>query len=250
MYNWACNYDIQRWVFLKESISLNSISHRWRILLQRCYGNRQEAFNQFQVLLEEIPFSNGNEFSLIDTVSCHIKQIYHLYKYECEYDFDQRYSAVPNSKVSSDYYPVNETIRNIIVKIRHGYENIVPFIIQMINEPYDDLRIYLHYECYFLCVRFLYHTEKDGWVDSTTLMHQHDYYNSLVILHAYASLIQREEHSNHIITLCHTSGVTTIDIVEIEDVWRGIINNDIDISESDKNPFCKSYLEWKNSTIS
>jgi hypothetical protein len=247
VYRWMSDYDIQRWLFLKESVSIyRAASIDGWTLMQRCYGNRQEAIDQFKSMLDEIELSSRDEYNFMDTVSRHIRQVYLLYKWG---NID-RQEAEFNSKVSADYYPVNDMIRDAIGNVSHSYESIIPIIARMISEQYSDLWIYLHYERYFLCIKFLYHSEKEGWVENIALAHQQDYYRNLVVLHAYASLIQNEEHQNHILTLRHNDGAVTIDCEETIDEWYGIFNNDIDISDCDKNPFNKSYAEWKRKILS
>jgi len=241
-YNWQFDYDVQKWLFLNESASLNRAVtlHGWS-LMQRCYGNRQKTFEQFKRMLDEIPFSNGEKYDLADTVSWYINQIYSIYKYDNIHDI----LPPSHNKVSSSYYPVSSTIKDIIGEVQYNYESIISLVERMFNVPCKNLQIYLHYERYFLCVRFLFCSEKGEWIENTALTHLDNYYNNLVILHSYSLLIQKEEHSNHIITISSIDGKIKVNCEEIEDIWYGIINNDIDISMCDKNPFCRSYSKWK-----
>lgn len=242
-FSWMSDYDIQRWLFLRESAS---IAHAATVtgwsLLQRCYGNRQLALNHFKTMLEEIELSDGKEYRLDDTVAWHIYQIYSLYHWNSG-DRGRTF----NAEVSSEYYPASDNIRKIIGKVQNSYDSIIPHVTRMIMEPYNDLWVYLHYERYFLQVRFLYHSKDRGWVDNTSLTAQEDYYRDLTILHAYVSLLQKEEHPNHNITLHSHNGMTEIEVSEIKDVWYDILNEDFDISASDDAPLCKSYYEWKKS---
>jgi len=195
-------------------------------------------------MLDEIEFSDGKEYNLLDTVTWHACKIYALYKYGN--DREEAFPLPPNSKVSADYYPVSEKIRSCMGEVRYDYASIVPIITRIINEPFDDLLIYLHYERYFMCVKFLYHTQKEGWLEYTNLNQQQDYYSNLVILHAYASIIQKEEHKNYIITIHKTDNEIIIDSLEVENIGDAIISNHAgnDISMVDNNSFAESYARW------
>jgi hypothetical protein len=115
--------------------------------MQRCYGNGQNAINQFGSMLGEIELNNANDYSIADTVSSHIRQIYSLYKWG-----NDHHETKFNSKVSADYYPVNNIIKDTISKVIYSYESILPIITRIIRKQYNDLWVYLHYEKYFLCV--------------------------------------------------------------------------------------------------
>jgi len=239
---WKYDYDMQRWLFLKESVSIRSSYFNGWVLFQCCYGNGKEALDQFKAMVEEVEFSYDERY---DTVYWHINQICHFYEFGPDLEAIEYYN-----KMGSDYYPASNTIKDIIGEIKHDYKSLIPLITRMIDEPFDDLRIYLHYERYFLCVKFLYYTKDKGWVDNTSLTDQPGYYHSLVILHAYASLIQKKEHPNHIISMRHKNKSTTINYKKRTDVWYEILNKGLDISACDKNPFSKSYANWSHAPLS
>jgi len=246
MYSWGSDYDIQKWLLLRESASIKKAAsiHAWS-LVKRCYGIRHLVFDQLQIMLEEIEFSDSKEYNLEDTVARHVYKIYSLYKYGN--DREEEFTFPPNPKVSADYYPVSENIRGIMGEVKYDYTSIIPIITRMINELYDDLWIYLHYERHFMCVKFLYHTPKEGWLEYTSLNQQQDYYSNLVILHAYASLIQKEEHKNHIITMRKANNEIIIDSLEVEEIGGAITFENHagnDISKVDGNSFAESYSRW------
>ena len=232
IYPWNADFDIQRWLFINESASIAHAAtiNGW-LLLKRCYGNRQYALNQFRRLLDEIPFSACDEYELKDTVACQIYQIYAHYHW------------------NSGNYPVDAGIKGIIGKEEKDYESIIPLVSRMISEKYNKLWVYLHYEHYFLQVRFLYFSEESGWVDNAELIYKANYYYDLLILHGYASIIQNERHKNHIITIYSEKGKINMAEKETDDDWHSIFNADADISTCDKSPFIKTYTEWKSSII-
>ena len=253
MYPWNSHYDIQKWLLLKESVSIvrSTVINGW-MLFQRCYGIKQSAFEQFQKMLEEIEFSSHDEYSIHDDgVDAHIFQVYCLYKYGRNLsDEEIREYHKFNTTVSAKYYPVNDDIKSIIGEIGNDYASIIPIVNRLINEPYDDLLIYLHYETCFLCVKFLYRTGQNDWVESSALRHQDDSYDNLVILHAYAAIIQKEEHKNHIITLRKTKDDVYTSCAETKDIWAEIRDDNVDISALDKNSFIESYSNWLKGVIS
>jgi hypothetical protein len=236
IFDWQCDYDMQRWLFLKESISIaHSASINGWTIFQLCFGNGRKAIEQFQVMIKEILFSSGDKYERGDTVSSHIWQVYRHYKY----------SGISSKAVKSyyidaeseDYYPVSEAIKNTIGEVSYNYESIIPFITRMIKESFSDLRVYLHYGAYFLCVKFMYKSKENVWVENVALANQPDFYYDLVILHAYASIVQQEEHDCHIMYLQHKDDVTTVNNI-IKSPASAIVH-------AEESPICQPYEEWK-----
>jgi hypothetical protein len=136
-------------------------------------------------------------------------------------------------------------IRKAMDSLSTEYESLLQFATRIISEPYEDLWLYVHYERYFLQVRFLYYSEANGWVDSTSLSGD-AYYQDLIMLHACAALMQKDEHQSSIITIHSTQGSVTYSFNEADDKWNDVYNLSDDISLSDRDSFCKTYNEWKN----
>ena len=234
-YPWNADYEIQEWIFLKESVSIaNAASLHGRSLISRCYGNRIEAINKFKMLLEEVEFSSNDAKKEINTVSA---QIFGLKScFESAFEEDDYICPFANLAPAT----LKQASKKLVGKVQNTYESIIPIIVRMINESHDDLWVYLHYETYFLSVRFLYRTIKGEWQENTVLSNREDYFQNLLILHAYASFVQKKEHTNHIITLRHNQGVTMVDCKETVDAtWHDILN------AHNEKPLYKSYAEWK-----
>ena len=230
MQMWNPDYDMQKWVFMKESAAIaHSASLNAWSLLRRCYGNGQAAIDQFRALLDEIPFSCGKK--LDDTVGCQIYEIYSRYHWD------------------DDASPVDGRAIRLYYTITQNYESMIPVVERFISGTHPEIWVYLHYERYFMQARFLYYSTEKGWVENTDLYSSINYYEDLLAFHAYAALIQQENHSNHIITVHSKDGIITIDIQELEDDWNNIINYDADISICDRAPFSKTYTQWKNTVI-
>ena len=245
-YIWEFNYDLQKWIFINESVSITSMTINSWSLIQRCYGNGINAFKKLATLLNEIDFTDGTKYSLDDTVAYHIYQVYSSYKPWGQLP-DEYHSY--NSSVSADYYPVSELIKANIGEVIYTYESIIPFIIQMIDDECDNLFIYIHYGSHFLCVKFIYYSKSKGWVECKDLVNKNDYYYNLIILHAYARLIQKEEHESHVISLNQINGNTDIKHINVQDYWHDIFNPDNDIQDYNSSSFDKSYSKWKEAVL-
>jgi len=238
-YPWNADCEIQEWVFLRESVSIaNAPSIHGRSLLSRCYGNRIEAINQLKTLLEEVEFSSSADKRYNCTVSQQIFCISALF----ESMFEENEYICP----FAGWTPatLKQTVNDLVSEVQNTYDSIVPIISRMINEPHDDLWVYLHYETCFLSVRFLYRTKKGEWKENTDLLDKEYYFQYLLTLHAYAAFVQKEEHKNHIVTLRYNQGFTTVDCMETADV----MSHDV-LCTHDKKPLCTSYAEWKEAIM-
>lgn len=244
MFQWYSDYDMQRWLFMQESVSIaHAASINGWSLFERCYGIGQNAVEMFQEMIKHIPYSSVLEADWGDTVSSHINQIYSLYHWKSSRCSDCK------TAISKYYHPVHQSIRDIIGEVTSNYESIIPFVRRMIPEPTDEFQIYIHYERYFLQVRFLYYSPTHGWIENTSLRDGKQYYFDLVILHAYCALVQKEEHKNHIIMLNIRQGNIETEVNEVDDIWYRIFNKNEDISSCNLNPFQNSYMVWRETVI-
>lgn len=244
VFPWYCDYDMQYWLFMQESASIaHAASINGWSLFERCYGTKQTAVEMFQEMTKCLPYTSNTEANWEDTVSSHIWQIYILYHWKSsEY---REYKK----EISRFYHPVHQSVRDIVGEVKTDYESVVPFVKRMIAEPTDELVIYIHYERYFLQVRFLYYSQHDGWIENTSLGGDEQYYHNLVILHAYCALVQKEEHKNHVVTLHMNLEQIETEITEVDDVWYRIFNENEDKSSCNKNTFRDSYMAWRKTVI-
>lgn len=243
------NYPMQKWLFYKESVSIaHSASINGWSVLSRCYGNNNDGCNKLKEFLQDLwlenTFSNLENIEVYDTVGCQIFQIYANYHWK-----NPSSKEFFSSMISKDYYPVSEKIKNWIGEIEYSYESLIPLIRKLVDESFDKLKIYLHYESYFLQVRFLYYSEDKGWVDNVELIDKYDYYLHLTILHAYAAIIQKKEHPNHIITIELENNEISINYKDMEDYWHKIFNENLDKNYASKEPMAKLYNEWKANVV-
>jgi len=225
-YPWDDDYEIQEWILLRESASINSTSIQGRSLITRCYGNRIYAIDRYRELLENVEFRSSQTTGSA-TVSNLIIGISSSYK-ENGYSFYA--GCAPEN--------LRQAVKALTQEVTGGYEGILQILSRIIDEPYDDIWVYLHYAGCFMCVKFLFHTE-NGWKENDALSGGECYFQNLLILHAYADFVKNEEQRNHIITLRSHQGVASVSCEETMDKWQ-------DFREYDDNtPFCISYAKWK-----
>lgn len=229
------DYELEKWLFFKESVIIAHAAtlNGWSLMM-RCYGYEKKACEQFRVFLEETAFIHYNKSNEL-TVAQQIFEIYSYFHW--------------NKEIDKDFYPLIQEIRNMIGKSKYSYEKIVSFVSKIISEPHDDLWIYLHYENYFQQVRFLYHTESKGWIDNTDLVSCKKYYQNLIILHAYVTLVQKEKHSNHVITIHCKNNKIFVDTMEIVDYWNEVFNHGADKSMRNENPLNYLFSKWAGNIV-
>jgi len=231
VYPWASDHEIQEWIFLRESVSINSASIHGRSLITCCYGNKVEAINQYKNLLEEVAFERWEEKSTIGIYG----QIAGIKSSFEEEGYRFWAHLVPTA--------LKQTAKELVGEAQHSYENIIPIVSRIIGKPYNDLWVYLHFANWFVCIKFLYHTEKDGWQENTALIDEENYFQNLLILHAYSIFVQEKGHDDQIVTLRHKQGITTVDCKEVPDLWCSIC------SPYENKSFCESYAEWKEEVM-
>jgi len=188
-----------------------------------------EAITQYRELLEEVAFNSREDEKRIPLVCWQIIGVNSLFE---EDGFADRLPVA-----------LKQAVRELVGETQRSYKSIIPVVSRMIGEVFEDLWVYLHFDGCFVCVKFLYHTEEGGWKEHTALAGGENYFQNLLILHGYATFVQKEEHHRHIITLRHRQGVTTVNCKETEDIWHDIS------SYYGNKPLCQSYAEWKEGIL-
>lgn len=245
---WNFNDNMQKWLFLKESASIagRASINGWS-LIKRCYGNDYEACKKFNDYVAEVPFDEcESPFRYNKVISAKTYGISNrLNKFYEEYE-----NGDSNTNLVDNEYLNEELLKQLYISPNKSYESIIPYVQKMIPEAYDDLWIYIKYERYFLQVRFIYFSKDKGWVESTSLVDQEDYYLRLIFLHGYAEFIKPDRKLSQIVSIHYINkNLTEIQITKVEDVWFKIFNQSADISMCNKIALAKSYLDWKNSII-
>jgi len=241
IYPWNSDYEIQKWIFLKESVSIaNAATIHGRSLIFRCYGNRMDAINKFKELLEDVEFNSYDDKKDVSNVSVQIFGLRSFFESIIEEDG----YICPFATWAS--VALKQAANELVVKVQNTYESIIPIISRIISEPHDDLWVYLHYERYYLSVRFLYHTTNGEWRENTSLIDEENYFQNLLILHAYVAFVRKQEHEHHIITLHYTKGISTVSCKELAD----IVGHDVSNNHVNDIPLCNSYADWKEPLMS
>lgn len=229
VYPWDCDREIQEWIFLKESVSLNSLSMHGRFLIPCFYGNEMEAIEQYEKLLKEVAFSSKEERKVSPISACLMGM-----SASFEEEYYNAFCACAPTKL-------REFAKKLVGKAEENYESLIPIINYMIGEPYDDLWVYLHLEGCVVCVKFLYYCQEKAWQENTVLLDKKEYFQCLLTLHARAAFVQEmeEKQEGQIITLRHYQGHITVKRKKTHNKW-----DDISCYYENK-PICESYKEWK-----
>ena len=151
------NKPLQRWLLHTQSASLWTSTLTGRDLFYRMFGSREIAFAHYNGFLEVRLPEDPEELSIALL----------LYDYEREIKQHCGEEELPKSKEQRANNALDE-VRGMIA--RAGF-------------AYDDLRVYVRRDDYFLQVRFLFHAA-DGWVDDTELIAKEENYAALLVLHA------------------------------------------------------------------
>ncbi|MDR1704279.1 MAG: hypothetical protein LBS19_06295 [Clostridiales bacterium] len=231
-YHWNFDLDMQRRLLIAESASIaqGASSGGWE-LHQRCYGNGGEALKQYKMSIERfVPFSDFKYYFLEDTIAI---QVYHRYHFLL-------YGHSPSQPT--------QKIQELITAQGMSYIGILGIIDYMMYRSYGEVWVYIHYESYFLQVRFLYRDKNNEWCDSADSIHM-DNYEDTVVLHTYATLVHKHEWKSEIVTVHSKNGIISVTTQDTDDIWKDIIDNGKDISACDEDPFCKSYKRWKEKVL-
>ena len=235
IYPWDCDSEIQEWIFLRESVSINSASMHGRALVPYCYGNRAEAISQYKNLLENVAFRSREEKRPANTVAGQIIGISSSFEEE-GYNFFAHWASDETKQLT----------KALVGEVKQDYESIIPMISHMIDESYDDLWVYLHLEDCFVCVKFLYRTEQGDWKENVALADKENYFQSLLTLHARAVFVQqmsKEECLDQIITLRHHQKRIIVERKKIDNARNSTCNH------YENKPFCETYMKWKNAIV-
>ena len=127
-YPWDADYEMQEWIFLRESVSIaGAATIHGRSLIPRCYGNRMQAIDQYRNLLKEVAFRSYEEDRPAPAVSQQIVGITSSFEEE-GYDFFAGWAPTAHRRAAKE----------LVGEAQHSYESIIPMISHMIGEPYDD----------------------------------------------------------------------------------------------------------------
>jgi len=234
VYSWAADHEIQEWIFSRESVSIaNAASSHGTSLISYCYGNSNDAIAKYNTLLKDVAFKSKKDMIQKGTVS----QLIYGIASSLENDI---------SCFFHEWAPI--TLRQAAKEITRSnlrtYEGIIPIINHIIGEPCDDINVFLCFSNHFLCVKFLYYTEKGEWKECSSLINSNDHFKNLIILHAFITLVKDKKHNNHIITLRNKRNKITIKYEKMQ------TSGDTSLEYSNNDSICTLFTKWKKILLS
>ena len=242
---------LERWLLLKESISIGTSTACSQWLMERYYGMGNYGCEKLKSYFEESRDGSKEIVNADDRVRTHIYLIYIYYRSQGEdylNDFMLKHFQL-DKNFNKNYYPLSQRIIDKIGEIEFTYENIVNYIKKMITDSYEDLWVYLCYDDCIIQVRFLYHAPVKGWVDNIDFVASEDDYDNLVILHALATIARKREHRNHIIiTHCRNDEVD-IKVVEVDNYSEEEMIRENETEVQDAKSLYKVYENWKENIV-
>lgn len=155
---WDSNYELQHWLLTRCSASIRHCAslHGWTLFF-RCFGIRETAVARFAEFLHDtIPANTGSHASW---------EIWELQK---------------SLKDAGQ-----ERHREVILECLRAMADCAGL-------PYDSIRVYIHRECYFQQIRFVFHTEA-GWWEDCSVTPAACSYEHLIRLHAHVDCLEMED---------------------------------------------------------
>lgn len=138
-------------------------------------------------------------------------------------------------------------------KVEAGYAGILPIVKALLpagTRP-EELWLYLHYERFFLQLRFLYR-ETGVFTDGQTLFPptaEGQGISTLTLLHGLAWAAGEQENYPRTVVLKEKGGAVTQSITPMPAVWDDIIGGKKDISFGSKHAFAAIYEQWKKRVL-
>lgn len=218
--NWEFFRDMQQWLFMYESVSMQASSlNSWSVFF-RYFGKDQLAMSRFSAFLRaDVPKVNF----------IYENQLFH------------------DNTINGEIYGVLEHDDKESVTIKQMKAFILQTVMEMAGEidvEYDEVRIYVRKDKFYLQLRFVVHTQ-NGWFDDTAIIRNLDNYERILKMHAY--LHKLESADIHEIRCYEKKVYTYLDDTELFDKTPMNLGSDI----TDDTTFYHDYLQWKNfSTIS
>ena len=153
--------ELEHWLLHTQSATLHGSLNGWS-LFYRCFGCGEEAFGAYREFLHtSLPQDEDSVWSVW----------YELFKYESAHEI-----------------PFHIGYRITSEKHKQMAQTVLDNITEMLRRSgiaYDQLKVYVRRDTYFLQVRFLYRGE-GGWTDDRSLIAKPENHGLLLAIHAYA----------------------------------------------------------------
>lgn len=199
---WNIEYDLQKWLFIRESISytgnINAIS-----LFFEYFGLKDDAIQKFREFMEETEVTSCMSLVSLASITDQLSSLSSFSK------------DVPKKDFGLDQYLDYKNKSGNIAQKKE--KEILRQIKRLLPKEEKRIRIYINCRSVFLQVRFFF--EQDGsWIDGTTLQDEHDYLKKLIVLHSYIHKAYKMLE-NCVITLIYDNDKITTEITPYE-TWE------------------------------
>ena len=233
-YNWNGNYELEKWLFVNYSASINSASIASRTLFIRVFGNEMTAFSVFKKMIKEVPFEEKEK----DKPT----KILEHEKWEIK-DYIESYERKGHSPIQQKYKKHAMNIKekyNCEASFDEKVEILIEEIERSIPE-YEKLNMFLCYSKYYIEFRFSYKNRNGDWISDETVFNEGEYLEKNMVIHAYLQMIiERNDYLNILYMEKQSGEPVKIDRNQQDDLFQ--INN----YDAGDMTFDELYLQWKN----
>lgn len=196
---WDFDYDLQNWIFRKESVIIRSFNINIWTLFYRYYGIAEEAISKILEFIE-----NTSLTSKIQTEYKNLKTIYSkVYKEEIILEKQQKEKK--------------GFIKEKGFTKKKQYQLFISFLQKLIKEEYQKLFIYLYSEDLIMQIRFCYQTKENKWVDSSSLQNNTELEEKLIQLYGlFSYLTGGKDYKNYLFRIITLKVINGQIIKEVE----------------------------------
>lgn len=214
LYGWldgrkmSCNldYDMQYWLFMKYSASIDAGNIVGWSLFYRCFGLEKYGIERFKEFIKECSFAKVNEGLRKDRVAGQLGDINRYYM------FDGQLPAVLNEDEIDKNIDFNNTTTSL--------QELVRLVNYIVPNEYEKMYIFINHEACFLQVRIYYYVLGEGWIDGVTLATQSDYYRKLLMIHGCVNQFRHNISEQGIITIKVIGEHIELEVEEAEEIRR------------------------------
>lgn len=182
---WGINYDLEHWIFLRESVSIVSSINGWTLFFET-YGIGDLAMKEFRVFMDEVMPSSLLDCQRCDAVSEHLSAIW--------FPAGHPEGPLPAIMPYLDFQRTPDVIKKEV------YPEVIRQIKRIIGKDCKRILVYINSGRLVQQVRFFY-DDGGGWQDGISLGSAVDYYKKLVVLHGYVKLTDLGRHCCSITTI-------------------------------------------------
>lgn len=198
------DYDMQYWLFMKYSASIDAGTLVGWNLFYRCFGLEKYGIERFKEFIKECSFTKGDEGLREDRVAGQLGDINSYYM------FDGQLPAVLNEEEIDKNIDFDNTTASL--------QELVRLVNYIAPNEYEKIYIFINHETCFLQVRIYYYVLGEGWIDGVTLAEQSDYYRKLLMIHGCVNQFRHNISEQGIITVKVMGKHIELEIEEVEEI--------------------------------